>query len=168
MLMRTSRTGHRNRNSTPTQPCERTGSLCGPMPFAELTEPGKVGRSLAGVDGVGGHGYALLEIKHHAGCDQGCGSVEEHDVAMRTGDAGDHVIEERCVGFDVAAGELAKLLGCGAGQPGHFRRDTGRFHGGRKNVKRLHTLKAIETEDIDARLKELEAVAEKNKGNRRG
>jgi hypothetical protein len=31
-----------------------------------------------------------------------------------------------------------------------------------------HTLKAIETEDIDARLKELEAVAEKNKGNRRG
>jgi hypothetical protein len=31
-----------------------------------------------------------------------------------------------------------------------------------------HTLKAIETEDIDARLKEPEAAADKNKGNRRG
>ena len=41
-------------------------------------------------------------------------------VATRAGNAGEHVVEQRLVGGDVAAGEL---IDCGAGQAGHLRRD---------------------------------------------
>src|ERR1700721_4537733 len=88
-----------------------TGLLCPCMLFAELAELGQGGSGLAGVNRIGGHGYALLEIKHHAGCDQRCGSVEQHDVAMRTRDAGDNAVNARGFVLDVAAGRLAKLLG---------------------------------------------------------
>ncbi len=82
---------------------------------------------LAGVDGLRAQPDAFLEIGGQPGGDQGCGGVQQDDVAARAGDAGEHVVEQSLVGGDVAAGELIEG---GAGQPGHLRGDAGGVQGG--------------------------------------
>ena len=61
------------------------------------------------------------------GGDEGGGGVEQDDVAACAFDAGDHVVEQRLIGFDVAAGELGEG---GARQTGHLRRDARGFERG--------------------------------------
>ena len=95
-----------------------------------LTEPAEFGEGcggLAGVNGFGALGNALLEIDGEAGGYQGGGGVEQHNVAAGAGDAGENVIEKSGVGGDVAAD---KLIEGHAGQAGHLGSDAGGFQGG--------------------------------------
>ena len=70
--------------------------------FPELSQ-GRGG--LAGVNRIGAEGDAFLEIDCEARGDESRRGVKKNDIAARAGDAGKHVVEQRSIGRDVAAGK---------------------------------------------------------------
>ena len=56
--------------------------------------------------------------------DEGCGGIEQDDVAASALDSGKDVVEESTVGFDVAADKVLQFC---AGKAGHFGSDASGF-----------------------------------------
>lgn len=63
------------------------------MPGCEIAQLGKGCGCLAGVDGFDAQTDAFLEIGSQARSYEGRGSVEQHNVAPRAGQAGEHVVD---------------------------------------------------------------------------
>ena len=68
-----------------------------------------------------------LRSPARSGGDEGGGGVEQDNVAACAFDAGEHVVEQSLIGFDIAAGEVGE--GC-ARQTGHLRRYARAFERG--------------------------------------